>query len=232
LPDCSSFSDSISSSFGKNLKYFYRCYLGFTVPKSIVVLTGGIESTTLVALALSRGEEVVPIVHYAGNVSELEAATRVASFYKLSPPLIIDLSVQLNTARTSALSDGVSLPDYICTFLLANACHMALSLGCSKVYTGYEADQSFSQLEKFATEYPKRIREIDPSAFLVAIESPFAQMSKAEVVTFGASLGAPYQLSWSCSRSQKHHCGACSNCTKRKAAFVKAKVLDPTKYLA
>jgi 7-cyano-7-deazaguanine synthase len=68
------------------------------------------------------------------------------------------------------------------------------------------------------------------TAHFVRLVAPFVAMSKAEVVAYGASLGVPYDLTWSCYRGGDLHCGTCPTCRARRAAFRNGGVIDPTKY--
>jgi 7-cyano-7-deazaguanine synthase len=69
-------------------------------------------------------------------------------------------------------------------------------------------------------------------AWQVAIETPLAQMHKADVITRGAALGVPFELTLSCMQPVEGvHCGRCSKCRERRDGFLEAEVADPTGYL-
>ncbi len=62
------------------------------------------------------------------------------------------------------------------------------------------------------------------------IIAPFLAMTKTEVFKLGATLGVPYDLTWSCLRACALHCGQCSTCRARRRAFAEAALTDPTRY--
>jgi 7-cyano-7-deazaguanine synthase len=67
----------------------------------------------------------------------------------------------------------------------------------------------------------------------IEIEAPFAAMHKAEVITLGAALGVPFELTLSCMQpAGGRHCGRCSKCRERRDGFAAAGIPDPTEYAA
>jgi 7-cyano-7-deazaguanine synthase len=59
------------------------------------------------------------------------------------------------------------------------------------------------------------------------IDAPFIEMKKSEIIVLGNRLKVPYELTWSCYKGQENHCGVCSSCRERKAAFLEANIADP-----
>jgi 7-cyano-7-deazaguanine synthase len=67
----------------------------------------------------------------------------------------------------------------------------------------------------------------DPAPKIIA---PFLHMTKTEVFKLGAAMGVPYDLTWSCLRAGRLHCGRCIACRARRRAFADAGLVDPTRY--
>lgn len=64
----------------------------------------------------------------------------------------------------------------------------------------------------------------------VRLNAPLSHMTKDQIVSWGAKMGAPYHLSWSCYKGNDDHCGVCPTCRSRKEAFILAGIPDPTEY--
>jgi 7-cyano-7-deazaguanine synthase len=65
---------------------------------------------------------------------------------------------------------------------------------------------------------------------VLMLSAPFINQSKANIVTAGASVGAPFHLTWSCYKGGEKHCGKCGTCVERREAFTEAGLQDPTEY--
>jgi len=108
-----------------------------------------------------------------------------------------------------------------------------LSLGFSRVaYGAHSGDHTI-----YPDCRPEFIHAMHDAAQLcdwtpVALDAPFYNLTKAEIVSLGEGLGVPWTGTWSCYKGGDIHCGTCGTCVERKEAFVDAGVVDPTGYLA
>lgn len=87
------------------------------------------------------------------------------------------------------------------------------------------------QLPGFLTQLSGALATLQPTLPAITFQLPFANMTKANVITAGQALGVPFEDTWSCHRYGEHHCGECGGCQSRKQAFVSANVADPTTYV-
>jgi 7-cyano-7-deazaguanine synthase len=96
-------------------------------------------------------------------------------------------------------------------------------------------------VEEDSSGYPD-CREVFLSAFqetvnngirpdhVITIKAPLLHMTKDRIIRLGASLGAPFHLTWSCYRQEDHACGTCASCLLRRSAFARAEIIDPIPY--
>lgn len=222
--------------------------------KALVLCSGGVDSTTLLAMALPRyGAKNV----YALSISygqrhnkEIESAKAVAVHYGVEQRFL-DLGAIFADSDCSLLShssqdipeesyadqlaesDGKPVSTYVPFrngLFLSAAASMALSLGCSAIYYGAHHD------DWAGNAYPDCSREF-VDAMNRAIEegtggelhlcAPFVEMSKADIVARGIELGVPYELTWSCYEGGDYPCGACGTCIDRNRAFEANGMRDP-----
>lgn len=212
-----------------------------------VLLSGGMDSTTLLALAAheENPQLAVSVDYGQRHQVELEAAEKVAAYYGVEH-LVLDFTGWGKALSGSALTDpGVAVPDgeydeenmsltvvpnRNATMLMAVA-GIAAARGIQEVWTAVHAgDHSI---------YPDCRPEFISSAAetaehgtdgAVTIRAPFSRSSKADIATAGAKYGAPLDLSWSCYKGGTAHCGTCATCQERQEAFQIAQITDPTIY--
>lgn len=218
----------------------------------VALLSGGLDSTVLVAYLLDRGHQVDALSADYGqrHRRELEAAGAVAAHYGLQHDLL-DMTAVGSLLSGSALTDhSVAVPDGhyaaeqmrttivpnrnmlflaaaggIAQAREAHAIAIAVHAGDHYIYPDCRPPFLAAMREalRLATEEPER--------FGLGILSPFEDRTKADIVTLGAALGAPMGLSWSCYRGGLSHCGKCGTCYERREAFALAGVADPTDYV-
>lgn len=217
--------------------------------RSVLILSGGIDSTVLLAHLLAEGREVFALsVDYGQrHRRELEAAKRICGHYGVKHQ-VADLRALAPLFGANALTDAqVAVPEGHYEeasmkstvvpnrnmLLIAVAASWAMSLKASSVaYGAHGGDHAIYPdcRPVFADALDKAIRLADWHE--VSLERPFVGLDKAAIVRRGAELGAPLHLTWSCYVGGQEHCGRCGTCVERKEAFAKAGVPDPTVYLA
>lgn len=217
--------------------------------RSVLILSGGIDSTVLLAHLLTEGREVFALsVDYGQrHRRELEAAKAICAHYGVKHQ-VADLRSLAPLFGANALTDShVDVPEGHYEeasmkstvvpnrnmLLISVAASWAMSLKASSVaYGAHGGDHAIYPdcRPAFAEALDKAIRLADWHE--VALERPFVGLDKAAIVRRGAELGAPLHLTWSCYVGGDRHCGKCGTCVERKEAFAKAGVADPTAYLA
>lgn len=222
--------------------------------KALVLLSGGIDSTTCLAVAVKKHgvENVLALsVSYGQKHSkEIEAAEKVADHYKVRL-LTLDLSKIFEGSDCSLLkgseaeipkesyseqlkeTDGAPVSTYVPFrngLFLASAASIALSNGCSEIYYGAHSDDAagnaYPDCSADFNESINRAIYIG-SGNRLKVVAPFIGMNKAQVVAEGLALKAPYELTWSCYEGGEKPCGLCGTCRDRAAAFKANGTDDP-----
>jgi 7-cyano-7-deazaguanine synthase len=219
--------------------------------RAVVLLSGGLDSTTCLAIALSQGYEVSALSFDYGqrSSSELEAARSIAIAAGVKNHHVIPLGI--GALRGSALTDhAVMVPEkesagIPVTYVPArNTVFLSYALALAEVseanaifigvnardYSGYpdcrpEFIHAFEVMANLAT---KSAIEGSP----ITIEVPLIMMSKAEIIQAGTALGVDYALTVSCYQADAHGkaCGRCDSCRFRQKGFLEAGLPDPTQY--
>ena len=222
--------------------------------KALVLASGGVDSTTLLALAVAEyGAENVyalSISYGQKHVREIEAAQAVAAYYGVQQRFLnlgaifadstcsllahSDEAIPASTyAEQQAASGGAPVSTYVPFrngLFLSSAASMALSLGCEAVFYGAHHD------DWAGNAYPDCSREfvdamnraiVEGTGGELRLEAPFVEASKADIVRVGLELAVPYELTWSCYEGGDVPCGTCATCLDRAAAFAANHVEDP-----
>ena len=219
--------------------------------RAVVLLSGGLDSATCLAIARSRGCECFALsVNYGQrHRAELDAAARIAQV--LGADEHRTMSVDLAGIGGSALTDrSIEVPTapsqgIPITYVPArNTQLLALALGWAEVlearhlfvgvnavdYSGYpdcrpEFIHAFERLANLATKAGVEGRSL-------AVEAPLLHWSKAAIIRAGLELGVDYSLTVSCYRADERGraCGLCDSCRLRAEGFRSAGVADPTRY--
>lgn len=219
--------------------------------KAVIVVSGGIDSTTLLYKTLDKGYDVQTLTFLYGqrHVKEAEYAERICSNLKV-PHKTVDLSSLKGLLSGSALTDSnVDVPEVPETaehyetlqativpnrnaIFLSMAIGYAVSIGAQNVYFGAH----FSDRGVYPdcrSEFVDAFQSAERLATDIpglTIKAPFVNSDKSEIVKLGQELGVPFKDTWTCYKGGALHCGVCSSCRERKRAFLDAGVPDPTEY--
>jgi len=219
--------------------------------RAIVLLSGGLDSATVLAMAVAHGFECYALsVHYGQRHSaELDAARRIATALGAREHRV--MGVDLAGIGGSALTDpSVGVPETQVTGIpvtyvpARNTMLLSLALGWAEVvgaadifvgvnavdYSGYpdcrpEFIAAFERLTGLATK-----AGVEGASF--KIQAPLIAMSKADIIRAGAELGVDYAMTVSCYQAAADGtaCGKCDSCRLRAAGFAAAQLPDPTRY--
>ena len=220
--------------------------------KAVVLLSGGLDSATTLAIARSEGYEpyALSVAYGQRHAAELKAAGRVARAFEVARHQTIE--VNLDAVGGSALTDRrVAVPEaptagIPVTYVPArNTLFLALALGWAEVldardlfigvnavdYSGYpdcrpEFIAAFEKLAALAT----RAGVEGGDGF--RIHAPLIRLSKAEIIRQGGGLGVDFSQTVSCYQAdaQGRACGRCDSCRLRREGFAAAGIADPTRY--
>lgn len=224
-----------------------------TLPKAVVLLSGGLDSATVLAIARAEGYEchALSVAYGQRHSAELQAAVKVA--HRLGAASHKHIQVNLDAIGGSALTDrSIAVPEggtsgIPITYVPArNTLFLALALGQAEVvgaqalfigvnavdYSGYPDCrpafiEAFQQLAAVATK-----AGVEGAAFRV--HTPLIALSKGEIIRRGAALGVDFAETVSCYQADSagRACGRCDSCRIRREGFVAAGMPDPTRYLS
>ena len=223
--------------------------------KALVLLSGGVDSSTCLALAKEKYKDVVALVLYYGqkHSKELAAAEQIAEHYNV-PLLKLDLTPVFAFSNCSLLNQSTeAIPqksyaeqlesrhgEAVTTYVpfrngvfLSVAASIALAQNCSVVYYGAHADDAAgSAYPDCSSDFNNKMNEgiYIGSGRKVQLVAPFVKMTKKDIVALGLQLGVPYELTWSCYCGGEKPCGKCGTCIDRKAAFAANGASDPLEY--
>jgi 7-cyano-7-deazaguanine synthase len=224
--------------------------------KAIVLLSGGLDSSTCCAIAKERGFHVYAISFAYGQRHhiELEAARRIAAFFCVSEhrTVAVDLAAFGGSSLTSTLSvpknrvletGSNEIPNtYVParnTIFLSFALGWAEILRCTDIFIGVNA-LDYSGYPDCRPEYIAAFQTMANLATKAAVEgrrlavhTPLINLTKAQIIKLGVDLGVDYSLTHSCYDPSEGGlaCGACDSCLLRKKGFEEAGINDVTKYL-
>lgn len=224
--------------------------------KAVVLSSGGIDSTTTMAIARSEGYEIYALSFRYGqrHAVELEAAVRVAAALGAKDHLI--LNVDLGRIGGSALTSNIEVPkgraaadmnrSVPVTYVPArNTIFLSYALAWAEVleagdifigvtavdYSGYpdcrpEYIHSFETMANLATKAAVE------GLIRMGIRTPLIDMSKADIIRRGVELGVDYALTHSCYDPSESGaaCGSCDSCVLRQKGFKEAGMTDPVTY--
>jgi len=225
--------------------------------KAVVLLSGGIDSTTAMAIAKHEGFEIYSLSFSYGqrHAFELKAAQKVADAIGVAEHLVINLDIEQISG--SSLTDDIDVPkdrDEISmsreipvtyvparnTIFLSYALAWAEVLESSDIFIGVNAiDYSgYPDCRPEYTEAFERMANLATKAGVegitkIRIRTPLIHLTKAQIIKKGVELGIDYSLTHSCydPGPQGLACGRCDSCFLRKKGFKEAGVTDPTRYL-
>ncbi len=222
--------------------------------KAVILLSGGLDSATVLAMAKREGREclALSIVYGQRHRVELEAATRVAESTGVAEHVIhpLDLRVFGASALTSDIDvpkDAVDAPGIPVTYVPArNTIFLALALGyaeardAAEIWIGVNA-LDFSGYPDCRPEFLDAFQQVIWKGTRSGVErheplliAPLLHMTKAEIIRRGVELGVNYGMTHSCydPAASGAACGHCDSCLLRRKGFLEAGVPDPTTYAA
>ncbi|WP_277601282.1 7-cyano-7-deazaguanine synthase QueC [Brevibacillus marinus] len=217
----------------------------------MVVLSGGLDSTTCMGIAKERGYALYPLTFDYGqrHAREVEQARQIAAYYQVPRHQIVRtgflrelggsaLTDEAIAVPTEGVQDGVPstyVPARNLIFL-SMATAYAERIGASAIYIGVSA-VDFSGYPDCRPAFIAAMQEAARLATRLGtegggltIEAPLLHASKAETIRLGLALGVPYHLTTSCYQGEAVACGVCDSCRLRIKGFREAGAVDPIAY--
>jgi len=219
-------------------------------PRSVVLLSGGMDSCVCAALAARDSEAAALHITYGQRTAERErrAFERICDRLGIKRRMVIR-NEALGLIGGSALTDedidvpeageeiGAHIPATYVPFRNAHFLSAAVSwaevLGAEKIYIG-AVEQDSSGYPDCRPEYYQAFNAVIKAGTAegkIQVVTPLIALRKVEIVRLGIELGAPFELTWSCYSREDKACGVCESCVLRRRAFTEAKAQDPIPYL-
>lgn len=221
--------------------------------RAVIILSGGLDSTTCMGIAQDAGYELYPITFDYGqrHANELKHARAVAEHYGVSDRHKIVSMGFLKEIGGSALTDeSIEVPtgepdeEIPVTYVpgrnllfLSMAASYAEVIGATRIYIGVNA-LDYSGYPDCRPEFIAKVEETiqlatkaGVSGEAIRIEAPIVHMTKAEIIREGLRLGVPYELTTSCYNGGEAACGECDSCRLRLKGFAEAGAVDPIPYI-
>ena len=218
---------------------------------AVVLLSGGLDSATCLAIANSRGFNchALSVDYGQRHKSELLAAQKVAQSMAAE---LKTIKLDLRLFGGSALTDDIDVPEkegegipvtYVParnTIMLSLALAWAEVLGAGDIFIGVNA-VDYSGYPDCRAEFINAYEEMANLATKAGVEgrrliihTPLIDLSKADIIRQGTDLGVDYAMTVSCYQAdeQGRACGVCDSCRLRAAGFEAAGVTDPTRYFS
>ncbi|MFY0649182.1 MAG: 7-cyano-7-deazaguanine synthase QueC [Betaproteobacteria bacterium] len=219
--------------------------------KAIVLLSGGLDSLTTLAIAQNEGYEcfALHVIYGQRHSSETMAARNIAKNYNLTE--FREINVDMSWLKSSALTNhDISIPEqrsegipvtYVParnTIMMSFAAAWAESLEASHLFLGVNA-VDYSGYPDCRPEFIEAFKKMVNLGTKAAIEgvpfdihTPLIGLTKEEIISKGIDLGVDYSLSISCYQADQngYACGKCDSCYLRSQGFEKAGIQDPTPY--
>jgi 7-cyano-7-deazaguanine synthase len=219
--------------------------------KAVILVSGGLDSSTVLAMAKQQGFDCYTLSFDYGqrHKSELTAAAQVSDSMQVEAHKVV--SLDLGTIGGSALTDiNIDVPEYETTGIpvtyvpARNTVFLSIALGWAEVlgandifvgvnavdYSGYpdcrpDYINAFEQMANLATKAGVEGNKL-------TVHAPLIDMTKGQIIQAGIKIGVDYSATVSCYQADDEGaaCGVCDSCRLRKQGFIDAGVKDPTRY--
>ncbi|MEO7001158.1 MAG: 7-cyano-7-deazaguanine synthase QueC [Ktedonobacterales bacterium] len=226
-----------------------------TQQSAIVLLSGGLDSSTTLAIAASEDYALYAISFRYGqrHARELQAAQALARHYGVRDHKIVDIDLRL-FGGSALTSDEIAVPHgrseaeigagipvtYVPArnlIFLSLATAYAEVVGADDIFLGINVQDSSGYpdcrpefLDAFARTATIATKAGTEDRRTLHYHAPLIEMSKADIVREGTRLGVPWEQTWSCYEGGKRACGTCDSCQLRLKGFAEAGMRDPLPY--
>lgn len=211
--------------------------------KIILILSGGLDSTTMLYHLIEQGNEVQAISFNYGQRHKVELEKAAATCSKLKiPHKIIDISFIKELVSNSALTSDMEVPEgHYADENMKNTVVPNRNMIMASIAIGYAVNLGYDAVAlgvhsgdhaiypDCRPEFIEKLNEVAKIANYTPVEilAPFLTMDKGDIATLGKSLGVDFSLTHTCYKGQETPCGVCGACVERQEAFEKAESVDP-----
>lgn len=219
--------------------------------KAVILFSGGLDSTTCLALAKAEGYDCYALSFDYGQKHsvELEIAKKITAFYGVQHRIV---GLDFRNLGSALTDETIAISDYKgdnaipTTYVPArNTVFLSIALGWAEALNAFDIfyganDVDYSGYPDCRPEYIQAFQTMANLATKAGVEgarykihAPLLRLAKHEIIKKGIELGVDYSQTLSCYRATKqaHACGTCDSCIYRKKGFEQAGITDPTVYI-
>ncbi|GAB6044775.1 7-cyano-7-deazaguanine synthase QueC [Caminibacter profundus] len=217
--------------------------------KAVVILSGGMDSTTAAFIAKQQGFKIVPLHFNYGQRTEkreLKAFNDICDFLGIENKYIVDIPFfkQIGGAlvdeNIEVPTDGIK-PGIPVTYVpfrngifLSIAAAIAEKEGAEAIFIGVVEEDSSGYpdcTEEFIKHMQNAINAGTKPKTNIKLKTPLIHLKKEDIVKKALEVGVPLELTWSCYKEEDKACGVCDSCRLRLKGFEKAGIKDPISYV-
>ena len=218
--------------------------------KAVILVSGGMDSLVTAAIAAEKYEQAFLHLNYGQRTEkrELKAFNDIADHYNVTERLIVNIGYLAEIGGSSLTDKSMKvaqadlnskeIPSSYVPFRNANILSIAVSwaeiIYAKKIFIGAVEEDSSGYpdcREVFYEAFNKVIDLGTKPTTEIKIETPIIHLKKHEIIKMGASMNAPFELSWSCYQNEDKACGECDSCALRLKGFQEAGLVDPIEYI-
>ena len=219
--------------------------------KAIVILSGGMDSTTAAFIAKKQGFEIIPVhFNYSQRTEkrELKAFNDICDYLKIDKEkrYVIDLPFFKQIGASALVDEKIEVPTdgikpgipvtyvpFRNGIFLSIAAAVAEKEGAEAIYIGVVEEDSSGYpdcTEEFIQNMQKAINSGTKPETHIEIKTPLIHLKKEDIVKKAVEVGVPLELTWSCYKEEEKACGVCDSCRLRLKGFEKAGIKDKIPY--
>jgi 7-cyano-7-deazaguanine synthase len=217
--------------------------------KAIVILSGGMDSTTVTFLAKKQGYEIIPIHFNYGQRTEkreLKAFNDICDYLGIKNKYVIKIPFFKQIGSSALVDENISIPTdglkpgipityvpFRNGIFLSIAAAIAEKEEAKAIFIGVVEEDSSGYpdcKEEFILNMQQTINSGTKPDTNITIKTPLIHLKKEDIVKKAIEVGVPLELTWSCYQEEEKACGVCDSCRLRLKGFEKAKIKDPIIY--
>jgi len=217
--------------------------------KAIVILSGGMDSTTATFIAKKEGYEIIPLHFNYGQRTErkeLESFNKICDYLNLKNRYIIDIPFFKQIGASALVDENIEVPTegikpgipityvpFRNGIFLSIAAAVAEKEGAEAIFIGVVEEDSSGYpdcREDFIKKMQQTINSGTKPETKIEIKTPLIHLKKEDIVKKAIEVGVPLELTWSCYKEEDEACGVCDSCRLRLKGFKKAGIEDKIPY--
>ena len=217
--------------------------------KAVVILSGGMDSSTAAFIAKKEGYELIPLHFNYGQRTEkkeLKSFNDICDYLNLQNKYIIDIPFFKQIGASALVDENIEVPvdgikpgipvtyvPFRNGIFLSIAAAVAEKEGAKALFIGVVEEDSSGYpdcREEFIKNMQRAINSGTKPHTHIQIKTPLIHLKKEDIVQKAIEVGVPLELTWSCYKEEQKACGVCDSCRLRLKGFAKAGIKDPIEY--